>query len=73
MFNSNQFVCGIAVMCDSFTTPSNGSIEISTDGLVTSASVTCSVGTTLVGQPLVECTNSGTWTVSSVSCGIFFL
>ncbi|XP_053399292.1 CUB and sushi domain-containing protein 3-like [Mercenaria mercenaria] len=64
-WDSSQPLC---VGCDSLATPDNSSVVISTDGSITSATVSCFVGTTLYGEPDIECTTSGTWTVSSFSC-----
>ncbi|XP_060562325.1 sushi, von Willebrand factor type A, EGF and pentraxin domain-containing protein 1-like [Ruditapes philippinarum] len=58
----------LCVECGSLNSPENGSIELSSDGSVTSAEVSCAVGTSLVGEPNIECTDTGIWSVSAFTC-----
>ena len=55
--------------CKSLTAPSGGSMNLSTDGVVTTAYFTCDVGSTLLGAPVLTCQSDSTWDLHEPSCG----
>ncbi|KAL4230224.1 Sushi [Mactra antiquata] len=66
-WNGNEPTCE---KCNTLAMPSGGNVKLTTDGISTTASFTCSVGYTLSGNTLLTCMSDGTWDLSSPSCGI---
>lgn len=58
-----------AVTCENLTSPSNGSIEVSSDGVYTFATVSCDVGFTSSGQASLTCQADGIFDSDVPSCG----
>ncbi|XP_052791551.1 LOW QUALITY PROTEIN: uncharacterized protein LOC128225682 [Mya arenaria] len=58
--------CGVA--CSALDVPVGGHVELQTNGQTTTASFTCDVYYTLVGQDTLSCRNDGTWNFKEPSC-----
>ncbi|XP_053400538.1 CUB and sushi domain-containing protein 3-like [Mercenaria mercenaria] len=56
------------VECDTLSSPSSGSLLLSTDGLTTSAYFDCATDYYMVGENSSVCDTSGVWTTSAPSC-----
>lgn len=60
----------ISVTCGDYSPPSNGSVLYSTDGVTSSVTLTCDVGTSLTGTQDIACGTSGTWEIlNEPQCG----
>ena len=55
--------------CEDLVGPSNGSIVLATNGLVTIATVLCDVGGSLKGTRELTCSDTGIWDFPAPSCG----
>ncbi|XP_052791545.1 CUB and sushi domain-containing protein 3-like [Mya arenaria] len=58
------------VACPELESVSNGTSQVTSDGAVTSWSVSCDVGSTVSGAISLECQPDGTWTGQLPECGI---
>ncbi|WAQ98163.1 SVEP1-like protein, partial [Mya arenaria] len=56
------------VSCTTLTSPINGNMHLQTDGAVTTATFTCSLGYSLSGQSEVTCQNDGSWDAPEPTC-----
>lgn len=54
--------------CAQLSSPSGGTVNISTDGLNTNAAFTCGVGYTLSGVPSITCKSDGNWNFTQPTC-----
>ena len=59
----------IAASCPSLASPTDGNIELLTDGLVTTAYFTCNLGYALDGSTEAVCRSDGTWDSIPPICG----
>jgi hypothetical protein len=60
-------------MCDSLSTSSGASFELSTDGTETIATFLCPAGYTMVGSSNLTCRTDGSWDISPPECSMFYL
>ncbi|KAL4230059.1 Complement receptor type [Mactra antiquata] len=58
----------LCVKCADLLNPTDGTIQMSTNGYNTRASVTCDPGTTLNGSQILFCSNDGSWNESNPIC-----
>ena len=56
-------------MCPELSSPDNGTLNLSTNGLVTVASFTCDIGSSLAGSPQLTCNTDGSWDSREPDCG----
>ena len=65
------FLCNVSAQCQMIEEPSSGNYTFSTNGVTTTASVACDIGTTLSGDITLSCLENGTWSTSStnITCG----
>ena len=54
--------------CPALSSLSSGEISVTTDGTTSIARFACLEGYQLIGSGIVECTNDGTWNLSSPVC-----
>ena len=55
--------------CPELSSVTNGSVDIITDGLTTSWTLSCSVGTSITETGTLTCQTDGTWSATQPSCG----
>lgn len=55
--------------CENLTTPSGGSVNVSTDGQISSAEFTCKTGYVLKGQQTTKCQVNLIWDTLETECG----
>ncbi|XP_060562326.1 CUB and sushi domain-containing protein 3-like, partial [Ruditapes philippinarum] len=56
------------VTCESLNSPPGGNVSMETDGLSTSAVISCETGYTISGTRTVKCRSDGTWDFSTAVC-----
>ena len=56
------------MQCPSLATPSSGTLDVSTNGSVSTAVYTCANGYNLVGDTIRICQDTGQWTGQDVKC-----
>lgn len=61
-----------SVPCDTLATVTGGNINLWSDGFITYANFTCSKGTSLSGERMIQCRNNGQWDFSVPTCGMFY-
>ena len=59
----------IAEVCEQLDDVKNGSMVISSNGTITTASFSCQHGTSLNGTGSLECETTGKWTSNTPTCG----
>ena len=64
-----QRFSSLSATCQSLSTPPGGSLNLSSDGIVTTATFACEVGSALLGVGLLTCQSDGTWDQLEPSCG----
>lgn len=68
---SSTYLFGVAVACTELIRPNSGTVDLVTDGLVSSAAFSCSVGYTLQGKATLFCGTDGVWTDVEPICSRF--
>ena len=63
-------VLSVSDSCNSLIAPSGGTYTLTTNGAVTSALFSCSLGYTLNGTAELTCLEDGTWSESPPLCGM---
>ena len=66
-------IMSLSATCKSLSTPPGGSMNLSTDGIVTTATFTCEVGSTIMGTVLLTCQSDSNWDQSEPSCGNYLI
>ncbi|XP_060586067.1 sushi, von Willebrand factor type A, EGF and pentraxin domain-containing protein 1-like [Ruditapes philippinarum] len=54
--------------CDTLSTPSGGTVTVSTNGVNTQVAYTCNTGYTLNGVSIITCRSDGSWDFTQPSC-----
>ena len=57
------------VLCPNLPEPDSGTVQLSTDGNISTAEFTCAFGYYLSGSSAVFCQTTGTWSEYPPSCG----
>ena len=68
---TNLLIISLLATCQSLSTLPGGSMNLSSNGIVTTASFTCEVGSSLLGASLLTCQSDSTWDQTEPSCGNF--
>ena len=61
------------VSCESLSTPSGSSVQLSTDGVNTVAIFSCDTGHVMNGESVLTCRSDGTWNLETPSCCMSFI
>lgn len=68
-FKTHNKIFDFVAKCEDLISPRSGNVILESDGIMTSASFSCDVGSTLVGEATPTCAEDGTWTSTSPTCG----
>lgn len=64
-----MFSASSSVSCPTPASPDSGDVALSGNGVLTTASFTCTLGYDLVGDDYIMCLNDGTWNSTEPICG----
>ena len=58
--------------CPSLMTSLSGTVNLTTNGTISSATVSCAIGYTVIGEQQLNCLTNGSWDVVEPQCGVKF-
>ena len=58
--------------CEDIVSPDEGTLTLTSNGTITRAEITCSVGYSISGSIELTCASDGSWTGDFPSCGMSF-